>query len=78
MIAPEPHDLRGAAADIEQDDAFGLRVHQRRAADGGELGFGLAIDDFEVEADLALHAVAEFHAVLGRAAGFGRDQPRAR
>ncbi len=53
------------------------RIDQRRAAGGGQLGLGLAVDDFELEPDLLGDAGAEFAAVCGRAAGFGRDQARA-
>ena len=43
-----------------------------------ELGLGLAVDDLELEPDLVGDAGAKFLAILGRAAGFGGDQPRAR
>ncbi len=45
-----------------------------RAAGGGEPRFGLAVDHLELEADVLRDAGAEILAVLGRAAGFGRDQ----
>ena len=32
----EPHQFRGAAADIEQHRAASVRIDQRRAAGGGE------------------------------------------
>ena len=53
----EPHQFRRAAADVEQDDALGLRIDQRRAAGRGEPRFGFAIDDLELDADLVAHAV---------------------
>ena len=56
----------------------GLRIDQRRAAGGGQRRLGLAVDDFEFEPDLLGDAGAELHAVLGGAAGFGRDQAGAR
>ena len=74
----EPHQLGRAAADIEQDHALRLRIEQRRAAAGGQRRFGFAIDDLELETDLLGHARAKIDAVLGRAAGLGRDQPRPR
>ena len=73
--AAEPHQLRRAAADIEQDHAVGRRIDQRRAARGGEPRFGLAIDDFEVDANLVADALEKIEAVGRRAAGFGGDQP---
>ena len=42
------------------------------------VGLGLAVDDFELEPDLLGDAGAELGAVRRRAAGLGRDQPRAR
>ena len=72
--APEPHQLGGAAADVEQDDALGVGVDQRRAAGRGEGGLGLAVDDLEVEPDLAQDAGVELVAVLGGAARLCRDQ----
>ena len=75
--ALEPHDLGGAAADVEQDHTVGLRIKERRAAGGGELGLGLAVDDLELEPDLGGDAGAKLGAVGGRAAGLGGDQPRA-
>ena len=56
----------------------GLRVDQRRAAGRGQRRFGLAVDDFELEADLFGDAGTELGAVLSGAAGLGRDQARAR
>ncbi len=53
---------------------FGLGVHQRRAAGRRQPRLGLAIDDLELEPDLLGDAGAELRAVLGRAAGLGRDQ----
>ena len=47
----EQDELGRAAADVEQDDAARLRVDQRRAAGGGEIGLGLAVDDLELDAD---------------------------
>ena len=43
----------------------------------GEPRLGLAVDDLELEPDLARDALEEFGAVLGRAAGLGGDQPGA-
>ena len=75
--AAEPDELRGAAADVEQDGAVGRRVDQRRAAGGGEPRLGFAIDDLKLDADLVADALEEVEAVAGRAAGLRRDQPRA-
>jgi hypothetical protein len=73
----EQHQLGGAAADVEQDDAAGLRVHQRGAAGGGEVGLGLTVDDLELDADPLADNAEELGTVLGGAAGFGSDQPGA-
>src|SRR5262249_37218364 len=73
----EPHQLGRPAADVEQDDAFGVGIEQRRAASGGELGLGLAVDDFEIEPDVLRDAGAEFATIDRGAAGLGGDQPRA-
>src|SRR6185437_1695825 len=78
MRAVEPHQFGGAAADIEQYRAVGLRIEKRGAAGGGEPRFGLAVDHFEFEANILRDAGAEILTVFGRAAGFGRDQPRTR
>ena len=51
--AAEPHQLRRAAADVEQDHALRRRIDQRRAAGRGKPRLGLAIDDLELDADLA-------------------------
>jgi hypothetical protein len=72
----EQHQLGGAAADVEQDDALGMRIDQRRAAGGGEPRLGLAVDDFQLDADLGPHAVEEVDAVGRGPAGFGGDQAR--
>ncbi len=74
---PKADELRGAAADVEQDDAARLRIDQRRAAGCGQPGFGLAVDDFELDPDLVSHPFEEFEPVARRPAGFGRDQPGA-
>ena len=50
--AVEANQLRGAAADVEQDHAIRLRIEQRRAAGGRQRRFGLAVDDVELEPDL--------------------------
>ena len=73
----DPDELRRAAADVEEDDAGGVRVDQRGAAGDGEPRLGLARDDLEREAGLLADAVDELRAVLGRAAGLGGDQPGA-
>src|SRR5262245_6392541 len=52
-------------------------VDERRAAGGGKLGLGLAVDDLEIEPDLVRDAGAEFGSVLRRAAGLRRNEPRA-
>ena len=77
-LPSEPHQFRRAAADIEQDRAFGLGVDQRRAAGRGEQRLGLAVHDFEIDADLLAHLRQEIPAIDGGAAGLGRDQARAR
>ena len=59
----EPHQFGGAAADVEQDHALGVGIHQRRAAGGGQLGLGLAIDDLEFETDFIGDSGAELPAV---------------
>ena len=73
----EPDQLGRAAADVEQDDAFGRGVDQRCAAGGGEQRLGLAIGDLEIEPDDFAHPLEELAAVDGRTTGLGRDQPRA-
>ena len=70
----EQDELGGAAADVEQDDAARLRIHQRRAAGGGEVGLGLAVDDLELDADALADDGEELGAVLGGAASFRGDQ----
>src|SRR5262245_27298502 len=52
-------------------------VDERRAAGGGKLGLGLAVDDLEIEPDLVRDTGAEFGAVLRRAAGLRCNEPRA-
>src|SRR5262245_10113995 len=73
---PEEHDGGRAPANIEEDDAVGPGIHQWRAADGGEFSLRLAIDDLEIESDLALYARPEFGPIRSRPAGFRSDQPR--
>ena len=53
------------------------RIDQRRAAGGGEVGLGLAVDDLEIDADLVADHLEEFRAIGGGAARLGRDQARA-
>ena len=74
----EADQFRGAAADVEQEHAIGLRVDQRGAAGGRQPRLGLAIDDLQLEPDLLGDAGAEFGAVHRRAARLGRDQLRPR
>ncbi len=74
----KPHQFRRAAADIEQDDARRRRVEQFGAAGRGEPRFGRGIDHLEFEPGFVGNTAAEFLAVLSRAAGLGRDQPRPR
>ena len=74
----DQRDLGGAAADVEQHDAVGVALDQRAAARDGEPRLGLAVDDLERQArSRASTRAEELGAVLGRAAGFGGDQPRA-
>ena len=54
------------------------RSTSERAAGDRQPRLGLAVDDLELEPGLALDAGEELAAVLGRAAGLGGDQPRAR
>ncbi len=72
----EPDELRGAAADVEQDDSVRARIDQRRAAGGRQGRFGFTIDDFELETDLRGDAGAEFSTVGRRTTCLGRNQPR--
>ena len=76
--AVEQDQLRGAAADIEQDHSVGLRIDKRSAAGRGQGRFGLAIDHLELEADFFDDAGTEFFAVIGGTARLGRDQAGAR
>ena len=54
------------------------RVDQVGAAGDRELRLGAPVDDLELQPELALDAREELDAVLGRAAGLGRDQPHPR
>ena len=76
-IALDPDQFRRSAADVEQDGAPSLWVEQRRAADHGQRRLGLAVDHFQPDAGLAGDLVPETVGIVGRAAGFGRDQPQA-
>ena len=73
----DPDEFRRAAADVEEEDAGGVRIDQRGAAGDRQARLGLARDDLEGQAGLGAHALDEFGAVLGRAAGLGGDQPGA-
>ena len=75
-IALDPDQFGRSAADIEQDGAAAFWVEQRRAADHGQRCFGLAIDHFQLDAGFLCHTVAKMFGIVGRAAGFGRDQPQ--
>ena len=57
--------------------ALGLIVGKSSAARSGEMGFRLAVDDFEREADLLVDAGDEVRPVDGDSAGLGRDEPNA-
>ena len=73
-IGRQPDDFGGAAADIEQQHAFGLRVGQRAAAERGQPRLRLPVDDFERQPRALVDAFDEFLAIVGRAAGFRGDQ----
>ena len=77
-VAFDPHQFGRAAADIEQDGAASVRIEQRRAADHGKRRFGLAVDHLEPDAGLGRYLIAKTVGIVGRAAGFGRDQPQPR
>src|SRR5262249_2548008 len=72
----EPDKLRSAAANVEQHDGVGPRIHQRRAAGRRQRGLGFAVDDLELEANLAGDTGTKFTPIGGRPTGLGRDQPR--
>ena len=72
----EPDELRRAAANVEQHDRVGARIHQRRAAGRRQGSLGFTVDDLEFETDLASDTGTEFSPVVRRATRFGRDQPR--
>ena len=72
--AIEANQLRGAAADVEQDHSVGIRIDERRAAGRGKGRFGLPVDDFEIQPHLLGNARTELDAVFRRAARFRRDQ----
>ena len=74
----EPDQLGAAAADIEHEREVGVAIDQRGAARHGELGLGLLRHDFDPEPSLGARPRDELRAVCGDAAGFGRNQPRAR
>ena len=71
--ARHPDDLGGAAADVEQHGAFGLRVGEFAAAGGREIGLGATVDDLEFEADAFAHPVQELAPVRRRS---GRPRSR--
>ena len=75
-IALDPDQFGRTAADVEQDGAASLGIEQRRTADHGQCGFGLAIDHLELDAGLGRNPVHEAVGVRRRAAGFGCDQPQ--
>ena len=74
----EANQFRGAAADVEQEHAVGLRVDQRGAAGGRQPRFSLTIDDFQLEPDLLGDPSTKFRPVHRGAASLGRDQLRPR
>lgn len=77
-VATQPDDFRGAAADIEEHEIGGRRIGKRAAAGCSEPRFRLAVDDLEPQPRLPRDAIDEFFAVGGGAAGFRRDETRAR
>ena len=56
-LAVEPGDLGGAAADVEHDDRFRLRVHKRGATRHGQEGFGPAVHHLQLEIEIVSHAL---------------------
>ncbi len=74
----QPDDLRGAAADIEQNDRLGVAIGEFAATGDGQRGFGFTVDDLEPQPQALAHLVEELGAVFGGAASFRRDQARAR
>ncbi len=75
--APEPYDFGRTATDVEEQYAFGFVVGQSRAPLGRQTGFGLAVDDLDVEARSLPDAVEKGGAVFGGPTGLRRDQARA-
>ena len=73
----EPDEFARAAANVEKDGAGSIRVDQRRTARRRQTRFRLLRNDLKVEVSLAFDAPKKNVAILGEAAGFGRDQPRA-
>ena len=74
----EADQFRGAAADVEQEHAIGLRVDQRGAAGGRQPRFGLTVDDLQLKSHLLGDAGTEFGAVDRCATRLGGDQLRPR
>ena len=69
----EAADLRRAAADVEGERPARLGHQQRRAAGEGELGLLVIADDLDLDAGLAPDPADELGAIVGAAAGLGRD-----
>ena len=75
-LTGQPDDLGGSAADVEENDAFRIRVGETGAAGRREKRLRLPIDDLQRQTGRIPHLRQEGQAVGSRAAGFRGDQTR--
>src|SRR5256885_16477148 len=71
----DQYQLGRAAADVEDQRRAVARLEQFVAAEDGQPGLLLRLDDVEDDPRRFAHALDEFAAVGGSAAGLGRDRP---
>src|ERR1700675_824521 len=72
-VPAQPDDLGRAAADIEDQRVRNARVQERRAAGDDQPGLLGPRDDLELDPDLLAHPVEKRGAIVGAAAGLGRN-----
>ncbi len=65
--------LGRAAADVEDQRIGNARMQERRTAGDHQPRFLGSRDDLELDADLVAHPIEEGSAIIGAAAGLGRD-----